>query len=260
MNNTWLKWVVPGMMSLSVVAQVETQTFNFNDFADGPIDGQLEWNVYDKVPDSSALSIRDVLGTSEANGDKALVIQAADTPIRCVTGEPVRWLPGRTLTMNFDFKVAVEAVEFTLSKPVMTVMFGNSLLSKKNRWEIRLEATSSGDWVLIGAMPDGSSKRIYGENFLIRVENDVSISQWYKFSLVSKKLTEPDSFETRVEISGAETGELVAEIKFSDENKDKVTQAMWNTSRAHVGFYAPQEQLGLVCVDNLVISSSKDAL
>ncbi|MDF7801012.1 hypothetical protein P4C99_16165 [Pontiellaceae bacterium B1224] len=258
MNNSWLKLVVPGMMSLSVLAQVETQKFNFNDFEVGPIDGQLEWNVYDKVPDSSALSIMDVLGTSEADGDKALVVRAADTPIRCVTGEPVRWLPGRTLTMDFDFKVAVDVSDLTMPKPVMTVMFGNSLLSEKTRWEVRLEATPSGDWVLIGAMPDGSSKRIYGENFLIRSENDVSISQWYKFGLVSRKLTEPDSFETTVEISGAETGELVAEITFTDLNKDKVAQSMWNTPRAHVGFYAPQDQLGLVCIDNLEISSSKN--
>lgn len=258
MNNTWLIGLVPAIMSASVLAQVETQKFNFNDFAVGPIDGQLEWNVYDKVPDSSALSIMDVLGTSEADGDKALVIQAADTPIRCVTGEPVRWLPGRTLTMDFDFKVAVDVYDLTMPTPVMTVMFGNALLSEKARWEVRLEAAPSGDWVLIGAMPDGSSKRIYGENFLIRSEKDISISQWYTFSLVSRKLTDPDSFETSVEISGAETGELVAEIKFSDDNKDRVTQAMWNTSRAHVGFYAPKEQLGLVCVDNLVVTSSKE--
>lgn len=258
MNNTWLKLVVPGMICWSALAQVETQTFNFNDFAVGPIGGQMEWNVYEKVPDSSALSIMDMLGTSEADGDKALVIQAADTPIRCVTGEPVRWLPGRTLTMDFDFKVAVEVLDFSLPKPVMTVMFGNSLLSEKARWEIRLEASPSGDWVLIGAMPDGSSKRIYGENFLIRSEKDVSISQWYKFNLISKKLTEPDSFETSVEITSAETGELVAEIKFTDANKDKVAQSMWNTSRAHVGFYAPKEQLGLVCVDNLVIRSAAE--
>lgn len=258
MKYTWLKWLVPVMVSCSALAQVETRKFDFNDFAVGPIDGQMEWNVYEKVPDSSALSIMDVLGTSEADGDKALVVRAAETPIRCVTGEPVRWLPGRTLTMDFDFKVAVEVSDISIPKPVMTVMFGNSLLSEKARWEVRLEASPSGDWVLIGAMPDGSSKRIYGENFLIRSESDVSISQWYQFSLVSRKLTEPDSFETSVEISGAETGELVAEIKFTDENKDRVAQSMWNTSRAHVGFYAPKEQLGLVCIDNLVITSSKD--
>ncbi|MDF7825156.1 hypothetical protein P4B35_14125 [Pontiellaceae bacterium B12227] len=258
MNKMWLKLLVPGMLSLTALAQTETQKFNFNDFAVGPIEGQMEWNIYDKVKDSSALSIMDVLGTSEDDGDKALVVRASKTPIRCVTGEPVRWLPGRTLTVDFDFKVAVEPIEISMPKPVMTLMFGNSLLSEKARWSIQLEATPTGDWVLIGAMPDGSSKRLYGENFLIRSDSDVSISQWYKFKLVSRKLTEPDSFETTVEISGAETDELLAEIRFTDNKKDKVTQSMWNTSRAHVGFYAPNDQLGLVCIDNLVISSSKD--
>ena len=258
MNNTWLKLLVPGFLSLSALAQTETQKFNFNDFAVGPIDGQMEWNVYNKVKDSSALSIMDVLGTSEEDGDKALVIRPSSMPIRCVTGDPTRWLPGRTLTMEFDFKVAVDPMEMSMPKPVMTVMIGNSLLSEKARWQVQLQASPSGDWVLIGAMPDGSSKRMYGENFLIRSDNDVSISQWYKFKLVSKKLTEPDSFETSVEISGAETDELLALINFTDNKKDKVAQTMWNTSRAHVGFYAPKEQLGVVCIDNLIITSSKD--
>jgi len=257
MMNKWLKFLLPGILVMSAVAQDEAQKFNFNDFADGPIEGQMEWNVYDMVPDSSALSIMDVLGTSEEDGDKALVIQASKTPIRCVTGEPVRWLPGRTLSMEFDFKLAVDPKELMMPKPVMTVMMGNSLLSEKARWELRLEASPSGDWVLIGAMPDGSSKRIYGENFLIRSEKDLSISQWYHFRMTSFKSKDADSFKTHVEITGAESGELVADIGFTDNNKDKVAQAMWNTSRAHVGFFAGNNQVGLVCVDNLVVQSMK---
>jgi len=256
MDKKWLTRVVFMLMCLSAAAQ-ETQTFNFDDFTDGPISGQMEWNVYDKVPDTAALSIMDKLGTSEADGDKALVIQASKTPIRCVTGEPARWLPGYTVTMDFDFKVAVDPRDLAMPRPVMTVMIGNSLLSPKARWEIKLEASPSGDWVLIGAMPDGSSKRVYGENFLIRSNKDVSISQWYKFRLIAKKLTDPDSFETRVEVLGAESGELIADISFSDNNKDDIAQEMWNTSRAHVGFQAPREQVGLVCIDNLTVTSSK---
>lgn len=255
MDIKWLTFAAAACIGAG--AQGETLKYNFNDFDAGPISGQHEWNTYDKVPDTSALSIADKLGTSEADGDKALLIKESKTPIRCVTGEPVRWLPGYTFTADFDFKIAVAPREMVMAKPVMTVMFGNSLLSPKARWEIKLEASPTGDWVLIGAMPDGSSKRIYGENFLIRENNAVSISQWYKMRLVSRKLTEPDSFETRVEIIGAESGELIAEIQFSDNNKDKVAKEMWNTSRAHIGFYAADNQLGLVCVDNLTITSSK---
>lgn len=250
--------MVPALMSVSALAESETQRFDFNSYADGPIEGQFEWNIYDKVKDSSALSIMDVLGTTDCEGDKALVVRASPTPIRCVTGEPSRWLPGFTLTVDFDFKVAVDPVELSMPKPVMTFMFGNSLLSEKARWQVRLDASPSGDWVLMGAMPDGSSKRIYGENFMIRTDSGVSISQWYKFKLVSKKLTEPDSFETSIEIISALTGELVAEMQFTDEKKDKVAKTMWNTSRAHVGFFAAKDQLGLACIDNLVITSSKE--
>lgn len=232
--------------------------YDFNQFANGPIEGQFEWNVYDKVKDSSAFSIMDQLGTVEMEGDKALVVRAASSEeIRCVTGEYVRWLPGRTLTMEFDFKVAVDPVELVGVKPVLTVLVGNSLLSEKASWALHLQATPDGDWRLSGAMPDVATKVIYAENFLIRSDKDVSISEWYKMVLVVKKLSDPDSFETTVELRNALSGDIVAKLEFTDEDKDKVTAAMWNTARAHVGFYAPKDQLGIVCIDNLKVSSSE---
>ncbi|WP_372794469.1 hypothetical protein [Pontiella sp.] len=251
MKMKWLKFILPGVLCLGAYAQDQELSYSFNHFADGPIDGQMEWDVYDKVPDSSALSIMDVLGASGVDGDKALVIRASQTPIRCVIGEPVRWLPGRTLSMEFDFRIAVEPRSLSMPKPVMTVMMGNSLLSEKARWELRLEASPSGDWVLVGALPDGSSSRIYGERFMIRSAKDLSISPWYRLKLTAFKSTELDSFKTHVEIVGAESGERVTELNFTDNNKDKIAQAMWNTARAHVGFYAAKDQIGLVCVDNL---------
>ncbi len=230
--------------------------YDFNQFSDGPIEGQFDWNVYDKVKDSSALSIMDQLGTVEMEGDKALVIRAAPTEVHCVTGEYVRWLPGRTLIMEFDFKVAVDPVELTRVKPVMTVLIGNSLLSKKASFELHLQATPDGDWRLSGAMPDVASKVIYAENFLIRSDKDVSISEWHKIVLVVKKLSEPDSFETSVELKHALTGDMLATLEFTDFKKDKVTAEVWNTARAHVGFSAPLDQLGIVCIDNLKVTSS----
>ncbi len=246
------------LAAAGAAAQDKALIYSFNDFSDGPIDGQQEWNVYDKVKDSSALSIMSALGTSEEDGDKALVIQAAKIPIRCVTGEAVRWLPNSTLTMEFDFKIAVDPRELVMPKPVMAVVMGNSLLSEKASWEVRLEASPSGDWVLIGAMPDGSSKRIYGENFLIRSDSEVSISQWHHFKLTSWKSNELDSFRTRAEITVADSKELITSILFTDNNKDKVTEAVWNTPRAHVGFRASSDQVGLVCIDNLKVSAVKE--
>jgi hypothetical protein len=234
-----------------------TLSYDFNQFSDGPIDGQFEWNVYDKVKDSSALSIMDQLGTIEMVGDKALVVRASKVPIRCVTGEPVRWLPGRTLTVEFDFKVAIDPVELSTVKPVMTLLVGNSLLSSKASWGLHLEATPDGDWRLSGAMSDVASKKIYAENFLIRSEKDVSISEWHKLVLVVKKLSMPDSFETTAELRNAKSGEVLAELEFTDKKKDKVAKTMWNTTRAHAGFYAPKNQLGIVCIDNLKVSSAE---
>jgi|GEM_PF-5721030 len=246
-------------VGITIVAATgqESIRYDFNAFDDGPIDGQMEWNVYEKVVDSSALSIKDVLGTSEKKGDKALVIKSSMDGIRCVTGQPVRWLPGRTLSMVFDFKVAVAPDDSTIEKPVLTVMIGDALLSEKARWSIQLLATPKGDWRLIGHMPDEAQKTIYGENFFVRMNNEVTISRWYTFTLIAEKKSEPDAFSVQATIKNAVSGEQLVELDFTDEEKNKVAAAMWNTSRAHAGFQAAPGQLGMVCIDNLVISSSK---
>ena len=248
--------VLSGILIGSAVAQ-ETIRYDFNNFKDGPIDGQMEWNVYEKVSDSSALSIMDELGTSEAKGDKALVVRSSLDDIRCVTGEPLRWLPGSTLSMEFDFKLAVESGEIMMDKPVLTVLIGDALLSEKARWSLQIEAMTNGDWRVVGGMPDEVSEVIYAENFLLRIGNETSISEWHTLKLVVEKLSEPDSFETHVQIQNSKSGKALAEVRFTDKKKDKVTASMWNTSRAHVGFQAAQRQLGIFCIDNLRISSAK---
>ena len=228
--------------------------YNFNQFSDGPIEGQFEWNIFEKVKDSSSLSIMNDLGTSGEPGDKALVVGASAESIHCVTGEPARWLPGKTMTTQFDFKVAVDPVDVANNRPVMTLMVGNSLLSEKVSWTVVLEATPGGDWRLSGSMPDAASKKIYSENFLIRSDEVVSISEWHQMVLVIKKLSEPDSFESAVKLINPVSGEVIAELVFTDINKDKVTKSMWNTTRAHVGFSGAKDQLGLAIIDNLKIS------
>lgn len=243
-------------LALSSVAEPAFKC-NFNVYKDGPIDGQFDWDVYEKTADSSGLSIINELGCSEVNGDRALVLKESSVPIRCVMGEPVRWLPGHTLTMEFDFKVAAPPTSVFHTKPVMTIFVGNSLLSAKSRFAVRLEALPKGDWQLSGEMPDEATKKLYGENFLIRSKNDVSISEWYRFSIVINKLSEPDSFETTVEVRDPETGKVVTSLRFEDYKKDKVAKSMWDTIRAHVGFSVSREQYGVVCVDNLEVSVSE---
>ena len=245
------------MAAMAPVLAQETVFYDFNSFKNGPIDGQMDWNVFEMVADSSAISIMDELGTSEAKGDRALVLRSSSDGIRCVSGEPVRWLPGRTLKLEFDFKIAVEAGDISMDKPVMTVLVGDSLLSNKAHWSLHLMAVTNGDWRLEGAMPERAEKKIYAENYLLRTGNETAISGWHKFELVIKKESEPDSFSARAQIQNAKSGNVVADIEFMDGRKDKVAAAMWNTARAHAGFLADPNQLGIVCIDNLRITSSK---
>jgi hypothetical protein len=238
------------------VGLAETVEYDFNDFAEGPISGQHDWNVYEMVKDSSALSIMNEVGTRGVAGDKALVLRNADTELRCVTGEPVRWLPGSTLTVEFDFRLGITADEPIRNMPAFSFLIGNSLLSEKARWGIVLETQPNGDWRLAGAMPDAASTKIYGENLLIRPRKDVALSDWFQFKLVVEKKDDPDVFAAKAEIKDVE-GKTLATLEFGCTTKDKVLKAMWNLPRVNAGFMVSPEQQGLAVVDNLVLISSK---
>lgn len=248
--------IVAGSVLAASVGLAESLEYDFNDFTDGPIAGQHQWNVYDMVKDSSGLSIMDGVGTRGIPGDKALVLKQSDEPIRCVTGEPLRWLPGRTLTAEFDFRLGAAPGEPRLNAPVMTFMVGNPLLSEKARWQVGIEARPDGDWEFSGAMPDQAHAKVYGENLLIRSNADVSLSDWYKFKLVLKKLSEPDSFEAVAEISDT-SGKVLKTLKFGSASKDKVAKAVWSLPRVHVGFWVNRNQHGIAVIDNLSLSSVK---
>jgi len=239
----------------ATVGFAESLVYDFNNFKEGPIEGQHEWNVYDMVKDSSGLSVMDGVGTRGVPGDKALVLQQSDESIRCVTGEPLRWLPGRTLKAEFDFRLGAAAGNPRLNAPVMTFMVGNPLLSEKARWQVGIEMRPDGDWQFTGAMPDKADARVYGENLLIRSDSGVSLSEWFRFKLVVKKLAEPDAFETRAEISDTQ-GKVVKTLKFGSETKDKITKAMWSLPRVHVGFRVNRSQQGIAVIDNLSLTAT----
>jgi hypothetical protein len=254
-----VKWILKSFMvavvMMGTVWADSSVEYDFNDFSDGPINGQAGWSVYDKVKDSSAFSVMNELGTSEEDGDRALVIQASETSIRCVTGEPVRWLPGQTLSVDFDFKLALDSSTLTEDRPVLVFYVGNSVLNEKACWQGGLEATTNGDWRLSASLPDTSTQRVNREDLLVRSKTGSSISDWYRFNLVIKKLSEPDSFESSVRILDAK-GNVIASLECQDTNKDSVTKAMWNLTRMHAGFSAPKNLYGLVCIDHLEIKSS----
>lgn len=239
------------------IAAAAVVQYNFNAYSEGPIDGQFGWNVYDKVPDSSALSVMDSVGTTEEAGDKALLIQKSPVSMRCVNGEPVRWLPGTTLKIQFDFKVGITSKEPIADRPVLTLMLGNSLLGEKARWSVGLLTQPSGDWLLAGSLPDYASKRIYGENLLIRPRTGAAVSDWHRFVLVVKKLSEPDSFEAKAEIRDR-NGKVLASLDFTDEDKGKMTRGMWGLPRVNAGFHVTKDQYGLATIDNFVVSSTME--
>ncbi len=232
-------------------------TINFDDLNEGEIDGQGGWNVYNKVKDSSAFSVLNGVGVSDTDADKGLVIQSNPQPLRCVAGEPVRWLPGSTLMVDFDFKVGITDEKPTKERPVMTVLIGNALLSDQSRWAVSLVAKPDGGWLLKGAMPDELSMNMLSDEIVeLPMGADVKISDWFSFSLSIRKLSLPDSFQAYAEIKDKD-GNTIVSLKFTDTNKTKLTESVWNLPRANVGFYSDKDTIGLSCIDNLRYSSMK---
>lgn len=234
----------------------ESVRYDFNDFSEGLINGQNGWNVLRKSPGTAAVSIFDELGPTGEIGDKALVIQLSDEVSRVVAADGVRWMPGQTWILDFDFRIGITSQQLAANKPVLTVFIGDAYLSEKARWEIRLEAAPDGTWVLGGGLPDWQEvDGIVAETVLERPEEeDAAISEWMHFTVVSRKLTVPDSFESLVEIRN-NAGELIAQLEFNDTLSDTQTMAIWDLSRVYCGFNAPRRQLGLVCIDNIEINS-----
>ncbi|VGO22823.1 hypothetical protein [Pontiella sulfatireligans] len=246
--------IAAACMATAAASAVE---YNFNDYNEGPLDGQFGWNVYKNVKDSSAFSVMDAVGRTDALGDKALVLQAPEVELRSVSGEPVRWMPGETLKVEFDFKVAITSVELVKNRPVLSVLIGDAALADKSRWEVRLEAQTNGNWRLVGDLPDWAAVEIPAQDIVARpTGDDVAISDWFRFVLTIKKGGEPDLFESTAEIKTA-AGKVIATQKFTDETKDKRTASIWNSPRVSLGFKAPRDQLGLSVIDNIRGSAAK---
>jgi len=250
-----MKWTVLQVAVLlagTALAAPEIQ-HDFNSLYNGPIDGQLGWNVYDKIRDTSALSVVDELGTTEEASDKALVVKASEKPIRCVIDKPVRWETGLTLFVEFDFRLAVSSRAVEKDTPAMVFYVGNPLLNERARWEVRIDATENNAWKLTTAMPVKAQKEIPEFKLLVRSDTSDSVSDWFHCVVEIKKMPVPDTFKTSVKIMD-QNNKAVAEVSSSGTGDDDVTKAMWNMTRLYAGFGAPSDLLGLACIDNLTMS------
>lgn len=241
---------------MSAGAVSETVHYDFNDFNEGLINGQQGWKIVRKTPGNAAVSIFDEVGRSDVPSDKALVIQLSDEVSRLVGSDGMRWMPGQTWSMDFDFRIGITGQELAGNKPVLTVFIGDAYLSEKARWEVRLEAAPDGTWTLGGGLPNWKEvDGIMPAMVLERPEEDSSaVSDWMHFTVITTKLDTPDTFESYVEIRNS-ADEIIAQLSFNDTLNDKKTAAMWDLSRVHCGFNAPRRQLGLVCIDNIEITS-----
>jgi len=250
-----MKWIVfqVAVMFAGMAMAAPEVAHDFNSLYNGPIDGQLGWNVYDKIRDTSALSVVDELGTTEEVSDKALIIKASEKPIRCVIDKPVRWETGLTLYVEFDFRLTVPSRVVAQDTPAMVFYVGNPLLNEQARWEVRIDAKANDAWDLTAAMPVEAHQEIPAFKLLVRSDKEDAVSDWFHCVVEIKKMPVPDTFKTSVKITD-QNNKLIAEVSCSGSSDDEVTKSMWNMTRLYAGFGAPSDLLGLACIDNLTMS------
>ncbi len=257
MNGKWLVHTV-FVCGLAWCAQLACaqQVCEFNDYSDGLVEGQKGWNVWNKVPDPSAFSIVNGLGATGQAGDRAMVIQPSQIPLKVVGPEPVRWMPGEACELEFYFKVGVVPGEFAYDKRVMTVLLGNALMTEKACWEVHLLVAPDGSWKLSGGMPGESEAGGVSPDAILdrRKVQGVAVSNWFRFKLVAKKLTDPDTFATRVEVYDLNS-KLITSLEFPKTAEKAKTAGMWNLSRVSYGFLSANHYHGLSCIDNVKFSS-----
>lgn len=246
--------ILAGCCGLLLGCWAETASvfYDFNDYSDGLINGQNGWRTFRKTPGDAAVSIFDQLGATSMAGDKAMVIQLSDDVSRVVSSNGLRWMPGQTISMDFDFRIGITGQELAGNKPVLTVFLGNAYMSENARWEVRLEAAPDGTWTMAGGLPKWRQiNGIEAVDVLQRPAQEcAAVSGWMHFSIISTKLETPDTFESIVEIRNS-GDKVIARMSFTDTLNDKATATIWDMSRIYCGFNAPRRQLGLVCIDNI---------
>ncbi|MBN2163423.1 MAG: hypothetical protein JXR25_10755 [Pontiellaceae bacterium] len=225
---------------------------DFNELSIGKIDGQEGWDVYEKVKDSASFSLVAGVGTTEEAIDHALVIKASKDSIRVVTDTPVRWLRRQTLSIEFDFRVAVPDSARSKPGPALSVMLGNTVLSENCRWQINLDPTTNSTWRLFAALPDPATVELPAEAMNFTRGDEVRISDWLHCRISILKQEDIDSFKSTVELFDR-TGARITAIECSDSTKDQVTKSMWSLSRVHAGFMASDQMDGLICIDNFFL-------
>lgn len=232
------------------VAAEGSLDIDFDDLKEAKVDGQNGWRVYDKVRDTSAILIASGVGTSGRGNDKALVVTASESSIRCATVSQIAWSRGQTLKLEFDFRLVVPEAISQKNSAVMTFLLGNSILAERSRWAVELASSTNGNWILSAALPDPAQVEIPGQALKFNPLDGMLVSQWMHCVVEIEKLSEQDSFDSSVRIQDSDQVEI-ASLVCDDTNKEGVTRAMWDLSRVSVGFLAASDNPGLLCIDHL---------
>jgi len=229
---------------------------DFNALEDGPLAGQSDWWSDRPEMSTNAFRVMDYLGITQAPADKALVISKADQYVKVVRKDAVRWIPGSTFTFEMDFQVGLSHDHVESAQNGFAIMLGDKKLKQGTRWVVSLGITPEGKWVVRGNAPNWENlKALPPDTFVERpAAGESAISDWFHLRISSTKTTTQNVFKTELQITDM-SGRVVLQHAFSE---DPVTDAMaelWEQETVSAGLSAKDDINGLVCVDNVTLTS-----
>ncbi|MDZ8118876.1 hypothetical protein [Pontiella agarivorans] len=250
-------WIAAGAVAFLPIVHAEECTFN--GFNDGPLHGQQGWWVDRKDAAMGNFMVIDHLGITQTMGDKALVISGSDHFMKVYRNKnAVTWKPGDTAVFEMDFQIGLNGGHIDKTKNGIAMLFGGPKFKTENRWVIGIGINPDGKWMIRGSAPHWENlPPLPAETFVSRPpEGSSAVSPWYHLKFTTVKDQTRGVFRSTLQITDFD-GKTVVKHNFKTDPLEGEKSTLWDTETLNVAFSAKDDINGLVCVDNVNLTSIK---
>ncbi|VGO22148.1 hypothetical protein [Pontiella sulfatireligans] len=254
---TWFVFLIGGLFAFN--AEGTTAAYTFDNYVDGSICGQQGWKIILGVP--SGYRVVDGAGKSGNPGDKALRIEFKGAYSKISAPETLSWKPGETSSVEFDFRLNLDAKPVPETREFLLLAMGDPRLEEDSRWVEALGTEPDGEWCWGGGAPDWQLLRNQpASTFVARPETGSADSKWFHLVFTTTKADEQGAFESVLTVTDS-AGVAVLHRVYTTEPDNKPKQIkVWSLEEMTCGFVVGKESPhGTVFIDNLNISSKPRA-
>lgn len=253
----YMGWITAGAMVL--LPNVHAEECTFNGFNDGPLHGQQGWWVDRKDAAAENFTVIDHLGITQTMGDKALVISGSDNFMKVYRNKnAVTWKPSDTAVFEMDFQIGLNGGHVDSVKNGVAMLFGGPKFKTENRWMLSIGISPDGKWLIRGSAPHWENlPALPAETFVVRPpEGSSAVSSWYHLKFTAVKEQTRGMFHSHLLITDSD-GNTVVNHDFKAGPVEGPRSTLWDTESFNVAFSAKDDINGLVCLDNVNLTSIK---